>query len=123
MAGDEENSGASTGASGPATEPRDAVEIEPSDRFLAAANEWGERRMLDEEEAIRAKAEQALLEIEHLVSGRTEVEFTVEDGMVRYEPSERLAGFLDEQAAVAGIDRTTALELYVNLFARAFLDE
>ncbi|WP_122088368.1 hypothetical protein [Halalkalicoccus subterraneus] len=99
------------------------IEIEPSERFLAAAGEWGERRMLDDEEAIRAKAEQALLEIEHLVSGATEVEFDVEDGVVRYEPSEELATFLDEQAALAGIERGLVLELYVNLFSRVFLEE
>lgn len=102
------------------TEP---IEIRPSDRFLEAADEWGDSRMLDEEEAIRSKAEQALLEIEHLVSGATEVEFEVEDGVVRYEPSAELAAFLDEQAAAAGVDRTTVLELHVNLFARVFLDE
>lgn len=101
------------------------IEITPSERFLEAADEWGDRRVLDEEEAIRSKAEQALLEIEHLVSGATEVEFEFElhEGVVRYEPSAELAAFLDEQAAIAGIDRTTVLELYVNLFARVFLDE
>jgi hypothetical protein len=99
------------------------IEVEPSERFLEAAGEWGDHRMLAEEEAIRAKAEQALLEIEHLVSGATEVEFELAEGVVRYEPSEELAAFLDEQAAVAGIDRGTVLELYVNLFARVFLDE
>lgn len=99
------------------------IEIEPSERFLEAAGEWGERRMLDEEAAVRAKAEQALLEIEHLVSGATEVEFAVEDGVVRYEPSEELAAFLDEQAALAGIDRGMVLELHVNLFSRVFLEE
>ncbi|MFC6905165.1 hypothetical protein [Halalkalicoccus tibetensis] len=99
------------------------IEIRPSDRFLEAADEWGDSRMLDEEEAIRSKAEQALLEIEHLVSGATEVEFEVREGIVRYEPSAELAAFLDEQAAAAGVDRTTVLELHVNLFARVFLDE
>ncbi|KYH27890.1 hypothetical protein HAPAU_05650 [Halalkalicoccus paucihalophilus] len=99
------------------------IEIEPSERFLEAAGEWGERRMLDDEAAVHAKAEQALLEIEHLVSGATEVEFDVEDGTVRYDPSEDLAAFLDEQAALAGIDRETVLELYVNLFSRVFLEE
>lgn len=101
----------------------EAIEIEPGERFLEAADEWGERRMMDEEEALATKAEQALLEIEHLVTGATEVEFEVREGVVRYEPSEELAAFLDEQAAAAGIDRETTLTLYVNLFARVFLDE
>ncbi|MDL5362126.1 hypothetical protein [Halalkalicoccus sp. NIPERK01] len=103
-------------------ESLETIEIEPSERFLEAAREWGERRMLEEEDAIHTKAEQALLEIEHLVSGRTEVEFVVEGETIRYEPSEDLAAFLDEQAAAAGIDRETVLELYVNLFSRVFLD-
>jgi hypothetical protein len=99
------------------------IEIEPSDRFREAAHEWGDRRMLDEEEAMGAKAEQALLEIEHLVASHTEVEFEIEDGTIRYEPSDELSEFLDEQAAFAGIDRETVLSLHVNLFARVFLDE
>lgn len=105
-----------------AGERSETIEVEPSERFLEAAGEWGERRMLDDEEAVRAKAEQALLEIEHLVSGETEVSFDVEDGTIQYDPSEELAAFLDEQAARAGIGRGTVLELHVNLFSRVFLD-
>lgn len=99
------------------------IEIEPSERFVAAAREWGDRRMLEDEKAMSAKAEQALLEIEHLVAGHTEVEFAVEDGIIHYEPSEETIEFLDEQTEFAGVDHETVLSLYVNLFARVFLDE
>lgn len=103
---------------------RDAsIEIEASDRFTAAAAEWGDRRMMDDEEAMAVKAEQALLEIEHLVGGHTDVEFDVEGETIRYEPSAELAAFLHEQAERVGIDRETVLELYVDLFARVFLDD
>jgi hypothetical protein len=100
-----------------------SIEIEPSERFLDAAREWGDRRMMDDEEAMATKAEQALLEIEHLVSGHTEVEFAVEEETIHYDPSPELAAFLDEQSERAGIDRETVCSLYVNLFARVFLDE
>lgn len=103
---------------------RDApIEIEASDRFTAAAAEWGDRRTMDDEEAMAVKAEQALLEIEHLVGGHTDVEFDVEGETIRYEPSAELAAFLDEQAERVGVDRETVLALYVDLFARAFLDD
>jgi hypothetical protein len=104
-------------------EHEETIEIEPSERFLDAAREWGDRRMMDDEEAMATKAEQALLEIEHLVSGRTEVEFAVEGETIRYDPSPELAAFLDEQAENAGIDREAVCSLYVNLFARVFLNE
>lgn len=99
------------------------IEIPVSERFAAAADEWGDRRLLDDEAAIEAKAEQALLEIEHLVGGHEGVEFAVADGTIRYEPSAELSAFLDDQADRAGIDRATVLELYVDLFARVFLDD
>lgn len=101
----------------------ETIEITASERFLDAAEEWGERRLLDEGDAVRAKAEQALLEIEHLVSGSTEVEFEVDGRTIRHEPSEELAAFLDQQAAMAEIDPETVLGLHVELFARVFLDE
>ena len=100
-----------------------SIEIEASDRFRTAAAEWGDRRMMDDEEAMSVKAEQALLEIEHLVGGHTDVEFGVEDGTIRYEPSAELAAFLDEQAERVGIGREGVLALYVDLFARVFLDD
>ena len=103
---------------------RDApIEIEVSDRFAAAAAEWGDRRVMDDEEAMAVKAEQALLEIEHLGGGHTDVEFDVEGETIRYDPSAELAAFLDEQAERVGIDPEAVLGLYVDLFARAFLDD
>lgn len=94
-----------------------------SSRFETAANEWGEKRMMDTEDAMETKVEQALLEIEHLVSGATEVEFAVEDRTVRFDPTEELETFLERQAREAGIDVETLLGLHVDLFARVFLDE
>lgn len=94
-----------------------------SDRFREAAAEWSDRRLTDESAALETKVEQALLEIEHLVSGATEVEFAIEDGVVRYEPSEDLATLLEEQAAAADLDPGVLLGLHVDLFARVFLAE
>lgn len=101
------------------------LSFEPGDRFLAAAEEWGDRRTTDFERAFEVKAEQALLEIEHLVSGATEVAFEVdaEGRTVHHEPSDELREFLSEQAAETGLDETTLLRLHVDLFARAFLDD
>lgn len=94
-----------------------------SDRFRDAAVEWGDSRLMDEEEALEAKAEQALLEIEHLVSGAAEVEFTVDGDVVRHEPSDELAAFLERQADEAGIEPGELLGLHVDLFARVFLED
>lgn len=94
-----------------------------SDRFREAAAEWGDSRLMDEEEALETKAEQALLEIEHLVSGATEVAFEVDGDTVRYEPSDELAAFLESQADAADLDPAGVLRLHVDLFARVFLDE
>ncbi|MFA1610026.1 hypothetical protein [Halobellus rubicundus] len=93
------------------------------DRFHAAAEEWGEQRLMDTEEALETKVEQALLEIEHLVAGVHEVEFTVDGREVRYEPTDDLAAFLESQAAEAGIDEAAVLKLHVDLFASVFLDD
>ncbi len=94
-----------------------------SERFLAAAEEWADTRLMESEEALEVKAEQALLEIEHLISGATEVEFTVEDTTVHHEPSDELKEFLTAQTAETGINEERLLKLHVDLFARAFLDE
>ena len=93
-----------------------------SDRFREAAAEWGDSRLMDEEEALAAKAEQALLEIEHLVSGASEVEFAVEGDTVHHEPSDELESFLESQAADAGVDPGELLGLHVDLFATVFLE-
>lgn len=85
--------------------------------------EWGEDRLMDEEEAIDTKAEQALLEIEHLVSGASDVEFTVEGDAIHHEPSEELARFLERQADDSGLEPEELLRLHVDLFARVFLED
>jgi hypothetical protein len=93
------------------------------DRFAAAAEEWGDARMMDADEAVETKTEQALLEIEHLASGATDVEFAVEDGTVRHEPSDELATLLAEQADETGLSESEVLKLHVDLFAGAFGDD
>lgn len=96
-----------------------------TERFRAAAATWGDTRLMDTDEALEVKAEQALLEVEHLVSGATAVEFAVADDgdELRYDPSDELAAFLAEQADDTGLDEATVLRLYVDLFASVFLDE
>lgn len=93
------------------------------DRFREAAAEWGDSRLMDESEALEAKAEQALLEIEHLVSGASDVEFAVDGDTVHHEPSDELAAFLEAQAADAGVEPGELLGLHVDLFATVFLEE
>lgn len=97
--------------------------IELSDRFLEAADQWGDSRVMTESAAVEAKVEQALLEIEHLVSGAVDVEFELEETTVRYEPSDDLAAFLEDQGAETGLEPDRLLKLHVDLFARAFLDD
>lgn len=93
------------------------------DRFVAAADEWAERRMTDADDALETKVEQALLEVEHLASGAHDVEFSVEDQTVTYDPTDELGELLDRQAAETGLDPDEVLKLHVDLFARAFLDD
>ena len=93
-----------------------------SDRFREAAAEWGDSRLMDEGDALEAKAEQALLEIEHLVSGASEVEFAVDGDTVHHEASDELESFLEAQAAEAGVEPGTLLGLHVDLFASVFLE-
>nr|WP_227357467.1 hypothetical protein [Haladaptatus salinisoli] len=99
------------------------VEFEVGDRFVAAAQEWGNRRLMDETQALETKAEQALLEIEHLVSGATNVTFEIEDRTVRHEPSDELATLLSQQADETGLSEAELLELHVELFSGAFRDD
>lgn len=96
--------------------------FEVDDRFVDAADEWGDARLMKPEDALRVKVEQALLEIEHLVSGATEVEFEVDGRTVRHAPSDDLVAFLDRQADETGLDTSAVLKLHVDLFARVFLD-
>jgi hypothetical protein len=93
-----------------------------TDRFVAAAEEWGEARLEDRETALETKAEQALLEIEYLVSGRTEVSFDVDAdaGRIDYAPSDELSTLLSAQADDTGLDESTILRLHVDLFVGAF---
>ena len=99
------------------------LSFQVGERFLAAAEEWADARLMDSEEALSVKAEQALLEIEHLVSGATEVEFAVDGRTVHHEPSDDLAAFLAAQAEETGLSEERLLKLHVDLFARAFLDD
>ena len=101
----------------------DALTVPVSDRFREAATEWGDSRLMDEEDALETKAEQALLEIEHLVSDATEVEFAVEDGRIRHRPSDELEAFLEDQADEFGLEPAEVLAMHVDLFARVFLED
>ena len=79
--------------------------------------------MIDREDAVETKVEQALLEVEHLVSGATEVTFEVEDRTVRHEASDELAELLAAQAEETGLDESELLRLHVDLFSGAFRDD
>jgi len=99
------------------------LRFDVSDRLYEAAEEWGERRLEDIDDALETKVEQALLEIEHLVSQSHEVEFEVDDRTISYEPSEELAAFLARQAEELGADESAVLKAHVDLYANAFLDD
>ena len=99
------------------------LSFEVDDRFYAAAEEWADRRMMDTEEALATKVEQSLLEIEHLISESHEVTFEVDGRTVHYEPTAELATFLATWAEQTGLEESQLLEMYVDLFANAFLDE
>lgn len=99
------------------------IAFELSDRFTDAAADWGDARLMDDAEAIEVKVEQALLEIEHLVSGAHEVDFTVEGSTVHHEPTAALESFLETQASETGVAEHVLLRSYADLFARVFLDE
>lgn len=100
-----------------------SLEFEVGDRFARAASDWAERQLMDDEEALEIKAEQSLLEIEHLVSGSHEVEFDVDGRTITHYPTADLATFLSERAEETGLTEADVLKLYVDLFARAFLDD
>lgn len=99
------------------------ITFEVSDRVYEAAEEWGEARLEDIDTALETKLEQALLEVEHLVSGSHEVDFEVDGRTVHHEPTDELASYIEEQAEAKGLEESEVLELYVDLFARVFLDE
>lgn len=98
------------------------MEFEASERLLEAADEWADKRMTDREDALETKVEQALLEVEHLVSGVQDVEFDVDGTTVDYEPTDELRAFLEGQADEASIDPAQALSMHSDLFATVFLD-
>lgn len=99
------------------------IRVEASDRLVAAADDWAEARMEEREEALRVKAEQALLEVEHLVGGETTVAFEVDERTISYEPSSDVEAFLATQADAAGIDEETLVTLYIELFADVFSED
>ncbi|MUV60657.1 hypothetical protein [Halobacterium sp. CBA1126] len=99
-----------------------ALQFDASDRLVAAADEWADKRMTDREDALETKVKQALLEVEHLVSGVQDVEFDVDGRTVTYEPTDDLAAFLDQQAERAGVEPATVLAMHADLFATVFLD-
>lgn len=99
------------------------LRFEVNDRFVEAAEEWADRRMMDVEEALGTKVEQSLLEIEHLVSQSHEVDFEIDGREVSYEPSADLAAFLARWADEMDLEESEVLEMQVDLFAEAFLDE
>ena len=100
-----------------------ALTVEIGDRLVDAAAEWADQRMLEDEEALEQKLEQALLEVEHLASGTTEMEFEVDGRTLHYAPSDELDELLEEQAERVGAEPSTVLELHLELFARTFLPE
>jgi AcrR family transcriptional regulator len=101
------------------------VTFEVDDRFYEAAEEWADRRMQDTEQALETKAEQSLLEIEHLISEihTVDLDFEVKGRQIRYEPTPELAAFLRRQAADTGLDESDVLKMHVDLYANAFLEE
>lgn len=100
-----------------------SLEFEVDDRFVRAASEWAERQMMDEEDALEVKAEQSLLEIEHLISGSHEVEFDIDGRIITHYPTADLAAFLSGKADETGLSEAELLKLYVDLYTRAFLDD
>lgn len=99
------------------------LSITVSDRFREAAADWGDDRLMEESDALETKAEQALLEIEHLIAGGTDVSFEIEGETIHHEPSDELQAFLEQQADAYGLDPEEVLAMHVDLFARAFLED
>lgn len=97
--------------------------FEVSDRLYEAAEEWGERRLEDIDDALETKVEQSLLEIEHLVSQTHGVEFEVDGREISYEPTDQLSALLARQAEELGTDEAAVLKAHVDLYANSFLDK
>lgn len=99
------------------------ITFEVSDRLYEAAEVWGEKRLEDIDDALETKVEQALVEIEHLVSRTHEAEFDVDGRTVSYEPTEELSAFLTRQADELDSTESAVLKAHVDLYANAFLQE
>lgn len=99
------------------------MRVPVSDRLEEAAAEWADARMKDPEEALEEKVEQALLEVEHLAAGATDVSFELDDGAIQYEPSDDLRELLEAGAERADTDPSVVLSLHLDLFARTFLPD
>ncbi|MFC7175533.1 hypothetical protein [Halosegnis marinus] len=99
------------------------MRVPVSDRLREAASDWGEQRLQSADEALETKVEQALLEVEHLASGATDVEFELDGDEIRFEPSRELSRLLSEQADEAGIGPDEVLVMYVDLCARVFVSD
>jgi len=97
--------------------------FEVSDRLYEAAELWAENRLEEIDEALETKVEQALLEIEHLVSQAHDVDFEVDGRTVRYEPTEELSALLARQAEELDTDEGAVLKSHVDLYANAFLED
>lgn len=99
------------------------LRFEVSDRLYEAAEQWGEQRLQETDEALETKVEQALLEVEHLVSQSHDVEFDVDGRTISYEPTEELSSLLARQADELGADESAILKAHVDLYANTFLEE
>ncbi|QDX41401.1 hypothetical protein [Salarchaeum sp. JOR-1] len=99
------------------------VTFEASDRLVEGAEEWGNQRMMDTEDALESKVEQALLEIENLLANEFDVDFTVDGTTVHYEPVPDVASFLEAQADEHDVSVAEILRIHVDLYARVFLHD
>jgi len=100
-----------------------ALQVSIGDRLADAASEWADQRMLDDDDALEQKLEQALLEVEHLASSTTEIEFELDGRTLHYAPSDELEELLEEQAERVDAEPSAVLGLHLELFARTFLPD
>jgi len=99
------------------------VTFDASDRLVEGAEEWGEKRMMDTEDALESKVEQALLEIENVVANEFDVAFSIDGRTVHYEPSKEVASFFDAQAAEYDLSVADVARMHVDLYSRVFLHD
>lgn len=95
--------------------------FEASDRLVEGAEEWGEKRMMDTEDALESKVEQALLEIENVLANEFDVAFELDGRTVHYEPADEVASFVDAQAEEYDLPREDVVRMHVDLYSRVFL--